>query len=475
MRRLASLLGLVGVVPLLAQVPMAPLVGTVLDPAGKPVPGASVHVSRCDGRLFRCLDLTLRNEWHEIAAVRTDKAGRFGVQVPLGLALRLDVDVPPFARWRSQSVVSGEDVTVQLEAACTLVGRCVLGDTGKGTPCALRLWNPKTEVEIVAGLTAADGSFRFERLPSGPYCCDIDPAVAARPDWIEQQLASGETQTHEWRCAPGVELSGTVRDEATGAPIAGARVGLGWTFDKAVRTDAAGRYTLPGFGGSDVVDVQCEAPGFARQRIDCKPKNEAMELDFTLLRGGRVHGRVVDATGQPVANAYVAAVSMNRLTFPWQSCRTDGDGMFVCDGLPRLAEAMLMVRCPGFASVVYALPVGDAAGAVDCGRVTLPAPKVVRGVLRDAAGAPLRGVEVALRGTNEDIAAQATVPGVWSMLRNYLGERQVLTDANGAFAFGDVAPGEYGVAIGSMMEATPEIETIVVTAREDVPPLVLTR
>src|SRR5262245_25196900 len=86
---------------LFAQAPTAPLVGTVLDPAGKPVPGANVRVARCDGRLFCCLDRTLRNEWIDVARTKTDKAGRFGLQVPLGLALRVEVDVPPFARWIS--------------------------------------------------------------------------------------------------------------------------------------------------------------------------------------------------------------------------------------------------------------------------------------------------------------------------------------------------------------------------------------
>lgn len=103
--------------PLPAQSPMAPIIGTVLTPDGKPAVGAQVVVKRSDGRLFRCLDLQLRNEWVEVARATTDKVGRFGLQVPLGLALCVEVDLPPFARWSDPSVVPGEPRTVQLEAA----------------------------------------------------------------------------------------------------------------------------------------------------------------------------------------------------------------------------------------------------------------------------------------------------------------------------------------------------------------------
>ncbi|HZN41213.1 MAG TPA: carboxypeptidase-like regulatory domain-containing protein [Planctomycetota bacterium] len=472
----ASLLPFVFAASLFAQAPTAPLVGTVLGPDGKPVPGASVRVVRCEGRLFRCCDVALRDEWVDVARTKTDKAGRFGLQVPLGLALRVEVDVPPFALWVSESVVPGENQTVQLEAACLLAGQCVNTETGKGTPCALRAWNPKTMVTLFASRTDDEGRFRFERLPSGPFRCDIEPEVATQPMWPEGTLAPGEQCTVEWSCKPGPDLTGTVTDAETGEPIAGARIGLGSRFDKGVRSDVAGRYVMRGFGSEYGMFLHADAPGYAVLFVNINPKAPPGVLDLALQRGVRVVGRVVDADGKPIANAYVAALAAAGSHVPWRACRTTADGEFACDGFPRRTDGLLMVRCAGFASVVYWLPRAAADGQIDFGSVKLRAPQVVRGLVHNGDGSPAAGVEVCLQGVNADADWLGTMPSAWgSLLRLYAGERQVRTDANGAFAFGDVAPGEYTLSLGSMAALAPVAATVTVAAGKELPPITLTR
>ena len=471
----APLLPLLFAASLLAQAPTAPLVGTVLDPDGKPVSGASVRVARCDGRLFRCLDLALRNEWIDVARTKTDKTGRLGLQVPLGLALRVEVDVPPFALWVSESVVPGEHQTMQLEAACSLAGQCVDTGTGKGTPCALKAWHPKTRVTLFAGRTDAEGRFRYDRLPAGPFKCAIDPEVAMQPKWIDDALEPGEQRTVEWSCQSGPELTGTVTDADTGDPIGGAVIGLGWTLDKAVRSDDKGRYVMRGFGSEYAMEVHAEAPGYDRLHVGIDPKAKPGQLDLALHRGVRVVGRVVDPDGKPIANAYVAAVAGRFAHVPWRPCRTTADGEFVCDGFPRRFDGLLMVRCAGFASVVYWLPRPAADGQIDFGSVKLRAPQVVRGVVQNGDGSPAAGVEVCLQGVNADVDWLGRMPSTWELLRRYAGERQVRTDANGAFAFGDVAPGDYTLALGSMDVMAPAAEQVTVAAGKELPPLTLTR
>jgi hypothetical protein len=460
---------------LCAQAPITPLVGTVLDPAGQPAAAAVVTVARCDGRLFKCLDLQLRAEWVEIARTKTDRSGRFGLQVPLGLALRVTIDLPPYAIWSSDAIVTGTDQQVQLEAAATLTGRLVDAETGESATGALRLRRAGTSLDLGAGRTAADGSFRFERLPSGRCTIAVEPDVLAQPDWIDCELAAGAIHTTECRCPTGVTLSGKVMT-ATGQPIAGARIGEGWTFAKAVRSDADGNYTLRGVGGQGpVLAVHADAPGHAVQRHDVPLAQPPAKLDLVLAAGVRVVGRILAHDGRPVANAYVAAITSTDLEIPWLATRSAADGQFVCDGFPRRGDGVLMVRCAGHASVVYSLPRAAADGQIDFPAVRLPPPQVVRGIARDADGQPAAGVEISLRGVNADFHLYAGVPSAWALLQNYCADRVVRTDHHGAFAFGDVAPGEYGVAFGSMTEATAATEIVTVKAGEETRALVLER
>lgn len=476
MHRLPHCVFLVATWPVLAQAPVAPLVGTVLDPGGLPAANATVRVSRCDGRLFLCLDTALRHEWTEVAQTTTDRRGRFGLQVPLGLALRVEVDLPPYAFWIREAVVPGEDLPVQLERACVATGQLTHGGTGKGTPGHLRAWLLETRVELFRGRTDGEGRFRFERLPAGSFLCDVEPDEASSPEWHEVRLQPGETWTYTPRLEPGVELTGTVTDAATGEPIAGARIGEGWTLHKAVRSDAAGRYTMHGSGDRGRPDLHCEAPGYERVRVDRNARAaDTTQQDFALQRGIRVVGTVVDAAGKPVVGAYVAAVGSANGVLPWLPTRTAADGTFVCDGFPHRTEGVLMVRCAGHASVVFGLPRPAGDGQIDFGLARLPRPRLVQGVAHDPDRRPAANVQVCLRGVNADALERGPLPSTWPHLRIYLGERSVRTDAAGRFAFGDVAPGDYAVAFGSYTDATTGLAEVRVTADRDPPALQLSR
>ncbi|HEU4418803.1 MAG TPA: hypothetical protein VFT55_07670 [Planctomycetota bacterium] len=464
--------------PLAAQAPTTALVGTVLDPAGVPVKDAAVRVSRCDGRLFRCLDLELRHEWVEVARARTDKAGRFGLQIASGLALRIDVDAPPFARWSTVSCVPGEETTVHLEAPCVVTGQLTNAVSGKGTPGLLCGWHVDTQIEWFRGRTDGDGRFRFERLPAGKYRCAVEPDDVRAPQSFDRVLEPGGTWKIDLPLDPGVELSGTVTDARTGQPIAGARIGEGWSLVKAVESGADGRYVMRGYGEAGQpaqVDLCCTAPGYARVSLrDVPPGDGPRRVDIALEPGVRVVGQVVDAAGNPIAKAYVAAITVKGNTVPWQATRTADDGTFVCDGFPRRSEGVLTIRCFGHASVVYHMPRPAADGQIDFGKVALVKPNLVRGFLHNADGTPAANAEVQMHGVNRDADWLAPPSKVWSSVRLYVGERHVRTDANGAFAFGDVAPGEYRIG-APVRGRLPEGIDVSVEGGKEVPPLQLTR
>jgi hypothetical protein len=461
---------------LAAQAPVAPLVGTVLAPDGRPIAGASVTVSRCDGRLFLCLDQDLRNEWVEVARTRTDKAGRFGLQLPLGLALRVEVDHAPFARWRDEALVPGEPVTVRLEAACSFAGRLVDAGTGKGTPGLLTAWHSQTRSELFRGRTDAEGRFAFDRLPSGPLTCDVEPDVVQPPERLHVTLDAGERHERTFELATGTVITGTVTDAVTGAPIANASIGEGWKLRRAVRTGADGRYELRGHGAPGYADLHCTAAGHARAAARHPVHEKATTgIDFALAPGVAVVGQVVDPAGAPVAGAYVAAIGLGFESVPWHAARTDANGAFRCDGFPRGRVGVLLVRCAGWASLTYHLPAPAGDGQIDFGIVRLRAPRVVQGTLVDANDAPRAGARVALHGVNADATWLAPVPAAWPHLARYVGEREVRTDASGRFAFGDVAAGEYELCFVDPVSGPLRLATVAVAAAVDPAPVRLIR
>lgn len=439
---LSAVLAIAG--PVRSQVPTGPLIGTVHAPDGTPASGATVRVLRGEGATFVCLDLDLAQTWIEVARVQTGRNGRFGLHVPLGLGLRVEVDAPPHAFWVSHTVLPGEELTVRLEPGATLQGRLL--DRAKGAPRTGRLrgWDETGRVQWFDGRTDAEGRYRFDRLPSGTVRIDVAPDTAVTPPWTDKELAAGGVLTLDFALDDGVVTNGVVTDAVTGRPIAGATLGEGWVQRKAVRTDVLGQYRIVGTGDPGRPDLHCRAPGYVWQHVVRDgPANGPRREDFALRPGIRVVGRVVDASGRAIAGAYVAAITSHDNMVPWLPARTDADGTFTIGGLPPQTQAVLLVRSFGHASVVSALPAST--DEIDAAEVRLPAPRVVQGVVAAADGTPAAGLEVSLRGFQAGATDLAPLPASWPFLHCYVAQRTVRTDALGRFAFGDVAPGSYAV------------------------------
>lgn len=469
---LATMLAAALPAALAAQLPVAPLVGTVLAPDGKPVAGAAVLVTRSETQLFTCLDQDFERERITLARTITDKHGRFGAQLPAGTPLRVDVDVPPFARWVDAAVFPGDELVVQLEPACTVHGRLLDAD-GRGIPGEVWATRRFGRVELLRGPAGDDGRFRCERVPAGEFVLFATSPVAAVPPAVIGELAPGGEHEVVLACPRGAELTGVVTDAATGAPIAGARIGLGWRLQKAVPSDGDGAFTMRGFSVASQETVHCAAPGYARRAVQLPPADAGpLRVDFALERGVQVVGRVVDAAREPVADVYVAAIGRGEHTTHWEPARTAADGTFCITGFPRGIEGVLMLRKPGLATLVYFLPKPAGDGQIDFGTVAVRAPRLVSGVVRDENGAPLAGTWLQLTGVNGDAAWLATAPATWPRLASYANRRNTQTDAHGRFTFLDVAPGEY--LLGAASAGIGE-RPVTVRADRELPPLELTR
>jgi len=438
-------IAVLGVCAALSAQQMSPLVGAVVDENGKPVANAVVVVSVGDGRGFSCLDLDYAHSWREVARTPVDRTGHFGMQLPIGRSLRVEVAHEGHARWRRDNLTPGDEIAIELEPPHTFCGRLLRKSTGAGTPGFLRAWDRVDRTELCRGRTDGHGNFVFQDMPSRPFVCDVEPDEAAAPEWWNGACVD-DVLEHDFVLDDGGLLTGVVTDADTGKPIAGARVGEGWTMHKAVATGQDGRYAMPGHGGWGRPDVHCRAAGCVESVVDTGG-TPTRNLDFALQRGTAITGVVLDAEEQPLRDVYVAAVAY--VGNPdWLPARTDAQGRFSIRGWRATADGALMLRRDGYATRVFALRAPGDRDELELGRMRLRPARCVRGVLVDRDGSPVAGAEVSLLGTNDDRNRFAADPGNWRLLSHYLGCRTVRTDQHGVFGFGDVARGSYIIALG---------------------------
>jgi RNA polymerase sigma factor (sigma-70 family) len=177
--------------------------------------------------------------------------------------------------------------------------------------------------------------------------------------------------------------------------------------------------------------------------------------DTTLrLRGraSRLRGRVADTRGVAVVGAVLAV----RGKLPdAREIVTDADGRFDDRHCPP-GRLVVAVAAPGFARAQHT--VSAAAGEETAVDLALAAESVIRGVVRDAAGAVIRG-HVAVREGQRCV-------------------RTLTSEADGSFRVGELAPGRYRIEVTGTDGATAEeaadvgaAATVTVDVRLGAPPV----
>lgn len=142
---------------------------------------------------------------------------------------------------------------------------------------------------------------------------------------------------HEWRRDPAEETG------VDYGPLQGIPVSVrGENFFKEVVTDPNGRFEIAGLPASKALLTIAPPFGFDTRHVDrefeIRDARACVEMDFTLSLIATAWGRVVDATGRPLADVSVDAVAAELAGFtprPHQRpARTDASGMFHFDDLP---------------------------------------------------------------------------------------------------------------------------------------------
>ena len=432
-----------------------------------PIAGAKVELQHRPADEFWNLDLDYGARIDGLAETTTDADGRFAFDVRPGRHHRLVVTAAGYAPTIAVDRRGGAEVVVALTRGAGVEGvvRCA------GEPLAdvpIRVAVVGESVELAAGRTGLDGTFRFDRLQEAQVFVQM---LSPRHEqvWKRVELRAGRTAHVEIDVPKGQTLRGIVVDAATGAPIAGARISDSWTFRRFATSGQDGRFELGGLDPTGHVEIDVRATGYAPASRTVSGRLDE-EARFELAVGGTVFGRVTGEGGAALRDVYVAIGASFEAgpgvrSSDWIRATVESDGAFAAGGLRPHLGYWLYARAAGQGTRVYRLPapIGDGERR-DVGEIRLAPGGSVAGRVVNERGEPLVGISVSLEGQNADALALAPeVDGGHERPMTQFRSRSAPTDANGAFRFADVAGGAYAVIArrsGDPRPARREVELV---------------
>ncbi len=426
--------------------------GVVVHEDGMPVTGARLSIVEKSWRRASILDIAAIDEESIGATTRSSTDGSFAFRLRRGQRVDLRVEATGLERFDRPACLAGERLRLVLRPGVTLT---VVLVNEAGAPVAstiVRIFSQRDvgnrEVEARTPSDAA-GHATFPSLPGGTTMwVDVQPSVLGAPTWVPVDLPGSGTRDLRIVLVAGRTIAGRVTDATTGRPIAGARVGISWMLERAVLTDAEGRYAISGWSEKQVDDdLHAEAEGFAR--ASAKPGDRAT-VDFALGAADVVVGRVVDAKGGPIERAYVATVPIGpdaggEGTDLSRTTRTDAAGRFRLTSLSRTMPHAVVVTSPGHGRTLADFrPRPEGPGEIDLGDVVLVAGLRIEGRVLDADGGPVPGARLTLEGANADRSRR--MGAGWDYpTSGYGDEESARSDDLGRFRFDDLSPGTYSL------------------------------
>lgn len=317
-----------------------------------------------------------------------------------------------------------EPLAITLEPAVSISGRVVTA-TGEGVP-DLRLGaivdGPPVEVTTDAG-----GSFALHGLPARTVHVSIngDPGISE----FRQIEAPAENVTIE--LLPTVDISGRVVT-VDGAAVSDFTIGIGRPqegpgFYSSTERDQAFHDPEGKFRLENIVvrptEIIVTAPGYrrARVRVELAKGKNVDDVEVKLEAGGRVTGRITNASGAALEGARVAIDEGGKVNYQ-ESVTSDASGEYTLEGAP-LGEHAVLFSKQGFAPVKKSITVDRSGTRVDA---------------QLSEGLSLQGRVVTDTGTP---VADAEV-NAWSSAANS-GGNQTTTDGNGRFRIAGLSSGIY--------------------------------
>src|SRR5215470_8955005 len=294
-------------------------------------------------------------------------ASRFGILVVVLVAIggawwwRHRAGDPPATRTVTQPQQAPAARPGRAEAAAPVASAAltvtVSDDAGPLTDAVVRFAPRDGEVVVVT--TGRDGVARADHLAPGTWRISASAAGHAPAALPAHELAAAADDRLAIKLAPGGRtLTGTVSD-ATGGPIAGARIDAARLSSFAEASDAIATATTGADGkyrmtvAEGALQVAASSPDYAPQarRVEVGPTGAV--ADFALVPGGVIEGVVRDERShEPVAGASVLARRGAAMLLAETGARravTGSDGRFRLTGL-RPGAWSLRAGAPGRAT-----------------------------------------------------------------------------------------------------------------------------
>ena len=217
-------------------------------------------------------------------------------------------------------------------------GRVVDKETQRGVPqftVATQTSVGRRGGNTSRAFTAEDGRFVLENVPEGTYDVIVTASGYARASWNAIEVIEGNAARADFSLERGATVVGRVT--SGGQPVGGA--GITTTESRGRRPQI--KYTDP--NGEFVLDTLTPGPqelsvqktGFVTQHVSVNAAaGKETRTDVELSRGRELSGRVIDASGQPVAGAMVSQRPAGaQRSFSYAPATTDADGRFELEGL----------------------------------------------------------------------------------------------------------------------------------------------
>ncbi len=301
--------------------------------------------------------------------------------------------------------------------------------------------------------TAADGRFEIDGFPGAIELTADHPTVGhgraalkdIPPGSLEEDIEirleaygvlAGVVESPDGNALAGVEVTATIRSSELRQSVTAV-------------SGPGGHFTLEGLmPGTAVLDAKLE--GYApadpmRLAVRATVRRDDLVLALNVAR--TLTGRVVDADGEPVANAKVKAKRV-RSDVPFRSGKTSSDGTFEIEGLDG-GPHTITVSVGGTNVTTLEL----AAIPDDPIELVLVTPTALRGVVTDASGKPVREFTVTVE---QFVPAGATRPGAAPAPARYASD-------DGRYEQ-PVSPGTYDLWITSDTQGSARKAGVVVEA-----------